>query len=209
MPITSTVTPACLSAACRSLSCGSRTAGSGSARPPRSAPRLRRRASSAPARGRSASSRRRGSRSRRRRSRGRPRGRSRRRTAPCSARCGSRGRGSPNASRLRPLAGTKLEGPVQHVERLAHLLRIRVGAEVDGPPPVALAREHDAGVFVLDRDGSVGNDLSSRSRTLNGGRWRLTRFCSRWSASRLRRGDDDLDVAHPLDQAADALPCVT
>ena len=28
-----------------------------------------------------------------------------------------------------------------------------------------------------------GNDLSSRSRTLNGGRWRLTRFCSRWSAS--------------------------
>ena len=28
-----------------------------------------------------------------------------------------------------------------------------------------------------------GKDLSSRSRTLNGGRWRLTRFCSRWSAS--------------------------
>src|SRR6266516_4653813 len=28
-----------------------------------------------------------------------------------------------------------------------------------------------------------GNDLSSRRRTLNGGRWRLTRFCSRWSAS--------------------------
>src|ERR1700694_5204832 len=28
-----------------------------------------------------------------------------------------------------------------------------------------------------------GNDLSSRSRTLNGGRWRLTRFCSRCSAS--------------------------
>ena len=28
-----------------------------------------------------------------------------------------------------------------------------------------------------------GNDLSSRRRTLNGGRWRLTRFCSRCSAS--------------------------
>src|SRR6478736_9098591 len=28
-----------------------------------------------------------------------------------------------------------------------------------------------------------GNDLSSRNRTLYGGRWRLTRFCSRWSAS--------------------------
>ena len=28
-----------------------------------------------------------------------------------------------------------------------------------------------------------GNDLSSRSRTLNGGRCRLTRFCSRCSAS--------------------------
>src|SRR5207248_10542339 len=28
-----------------------------------------------------------------------------------------------------------------------------------------------------------GNDLSSRSRTLNGGRWRLTRFCPRWSAA--------------------------
>jgi hypothetical protein len=28
-----------------------------------------------------------------------------------------------------------------------------------------------------------GKDLSSRSRTLNGGRYRLTRFCSRCSAS--------------------------
>src|SRR5579883_1788107 len=28
-----------------------------------------------------------------------------------------------------------------------------------------------------------GNDLSSRRRTLKGGRCRLTRFCSRWSAS--------------------------
>src|SRR5437667_28291 len=28
-----------------------------------------------------------------------------------------------------------------------------------------------------------GKDLSSRRRTLNGGRWRLTRFCSRWRAS--------------------------
>ena len=42
-----------------------------------------------------------------------------------------------------------------------------------------------------------GNDLSSRSRTLNGGRWRLTRFCSRCSASTSVCGDDHLDRRRP------------
>ena len=42
-----------------------------------------------------------------------------------------------------------------------------------------------------------GNDLSSRSRTLNGGRWRLTRFCSRCSASASVCGHDHLDAARP------------
>ena len=48
-----------------------------------------------------------------------------------------------------------------------------------------------------------GNDLSSRSRTLNGGRWRLTRFCSRCSASTSVRGDDHLDVGDALDELRD------
>ena len=50
-----------------------------------------------------------------------------------------------------------------------------------------------------------GNDLSSRSRTLNGGRWRLTRFCSRCSASTSRLGDDRLDRLDAVGHLPDAL----
>ena len=60
---------------------------------------------------------------------------------------------------LRPLARPVAEDPVQHVERLAHLLRVRVRAEVDDAAPVPLAREHDARVLVLDRDGDVRERL--------------------------------------------------
>ena len=63
------------------------------------------------------------------------------------------------AARLRPLAGTELEDAVEDVERLAHLLRIRVRAEVDDTAPVALAREHDARVLVRDRDRDVRKRL--------------------------------------------------
>ena len=71
----------------------SRAAGCGSASRPRTAPPPPPRASSPRASGRSCACRRRGSRSRRRSARGSPPSRSRRCRAPCSARCGSRGRG--------------------------------------------------------------------------------------------------------------------
>ena len=60
---------------------------------------------------------------------------------------------------LRPLAGPELEDAVEHVERLAHLLRVRVRAEVDDPAPVPLAREHHARVLVLDGDRDVRERL--------------------------------------------------
>ena len=41
------------------------------------------------------------------------------------------------AARLRPLAGPVREDAVEDVERLAHLLRVRVRAEVDDAAPVA------------------------------------------------------------------------
>ena len=53
-----------------------------------------------------------------------------------------------------------------------------------------------------------GNDLSSRSRTLNGGRWRLTRFCSRWSASTSVPVTIVSISADPLDERVDPEPVV-
>ena len=53
-----------------------------------------------------------------------------------------------------------------------------------------------------------GNDLSSRSRTLNGGRWRLTRFCSRWSASTSLPVTIVSIVGDAVDELPDALPRV-
>jgi hypothetical protein len=47
-----------------------------------------------------------------------------------------------------PLAGAKLEDAVEHIQRLAHLLRVRVRAEVHGAPPMSLTREHHPRVLV-------------------------------------------------------------
>ena len=58
-----------------------------------------------------------------------------------------------------PSHGPVAEHAVQHVERLAHLLRVRVRPEVDDAAAVALAREHHARVVVLDRDGDVRERL--------------------------------------------------
>ena len=63
------------------------------------------------------------------------------------------------AAGLRPLARAEAEDAVEHVERLAHLLRVRVRPEVDDAAPVPLAREHDARVVVLDRDRDVRERL--------------------------------------------------
>ena len=42
-----------------------------------------------------------------------------------------------------------------------------------------------------------GNDLSSRRRTLNGGRWRLTRFLLEMKRLHPAPGDDYLEVGDP------------
>ncbi len=63
------------------------------------------------------------------------------------------------AAGLGPLAGPVAEDTVQDVERVAHLLRVRVRPEVDDPAPVPLAREHHARVLVLDGHGDVGERL--------------------------------------------------
>ena len=62
-------------------------------------------------------------------------------------------------ARLRPLARTEAEDAVQDVERLAHLLRVRVRAEVEDAAPVTLAREHHARELLLDRERDVGERL--------------------------------------------------
>ena len=62
-------------------------------------------------------------------------------------------------ARLRPFARAKLEDAVEHVERLTHLLRVCVRAEVEDAAPVSLAREHHAWVVVLDRHRDVRERL--------------------------------------------------
>ena len=87
------------------------------------------------------------------------------------------------AAGLRALARPVGEDAVQDVERLAHLLRVRVRAEVDDAAPVPLAREHDARVLVLHGHRDVRERLVVAQPDVERRRWRLTRFCSRWSAS--------------------------
>ena len=59
------------------------------------------------------------------------------------------------APRSRPLAGPKAEDAIEDVERLAHLLRVRVRPEVDGARAMPLAREHDPRVLVRQRHRDV------------------------------------------------------
>ena len=67
---------------------------------------------------------------------------------------------------------------------IAHPLRVRVQPEVDRAGAMPLAREHDPRVLVGQRHRDVRERfVSSRSRMLNTSRCRLTRLCSRCSAS--------------------------
>jgi hypothetical protein len=98
------------------------------------------------------------------------------------------------AARLRPLAGAVLEDAVEHVERLAHLLRVRVRAEVDDPAPVPLAREHDARVVVLDRDRDVRKRLVVAQADVERRAVPLDEVLLDVEGLRLVAGDDHLDV---------------
>jgi hypothetical protein len=100
------------------------------------------------------------------------------------------------AARLGPLAGAVAKDPVEHIERLTDLLRVRVRPEVDDAAPVALAREHDARVVVLHRHGDVGErlvvaqaDVERRPVALDEVLLQVQRFD-------LVPGNDDLDVGH-------------
>src|SRR5206468_3157171 len=62
-------------------------------------------------------------------------------------------------ARLRAFAGPVWKDPVQDVEGLAHLLGVRVRAEVPDAAPMPLAREHHARILVLDGDRDVRERL--------------------------------------------------
>ena len=104
---------------------------------------------------------------------------------------------------LRPLAGSELEDAVQHVERLPHLLRVRVRAEVDGAPPVPLPREHDPRVRVGDRHGDVGERLVVPQPHVERRPVALDEVLLEVQRLRLALGDDHLDPVDPLDQLLD------
>ena len=105
--------------------------------------------------------------------------------------------------RLRPLARAVLEDAVEHVERLAHLLRVRVRPEVDDAAPVALAREHHARVLVLDRDRDVRERLVVAQADVERRPVALDQVLLDVERLRLGAGDDHLDVGDAAGQRCD------
>ena len=102
------------------------------------------------------------------------------------------------AAGLRPLARPIREDAVEHVEGLAHLLRIRVRPEVDDAAAVALAREHHARVVVVDRDGDVRERLVVAQLDVEGRPVALDEVLLQVQRLDLVRGDDHLEVGDPL-----------
>ena len=104
---------------------------------------------------------------------------------------------------LRPLARPVAEDAVQHVQRLAHLLRVRVRPEVDDAAPVPLAREHDARVVVLDRDRDVRERLVVAQPHVERRPVALDEVLLEVQRLDLVAGDDRLDVGDALDELVD------
>ena len=107
------------------------------------------------------------------------------------------------AAGLGPLAGPVLEDAVQHVERLAHLLRVRVRAEVPDVGAVALAREHDAWVLVGDGDGDVRERLVVAQADVERRPVALDEVLLQVQGLDLGAGDDHLHVGHARGELAD------
>ena len=105
-------------------------------------------------------------------------------------------------ARLRPLARPELEDAVEHVERLAHLLRVRVRAEVEDAAAVPLAGEHHARVVVLDRHGDVRERLVVAQPHVERRPVALDEVLLEVERLDLGAGDDHLDVGDPLHRAA-------
>ena len=109
--------------------------------------------------------------------------------------------GNPRVTaRLRPLARPVREDAVQDVQRLAHLLRVRVRPEVDDPASVALAREHDARILVLHGDGDVRERLVVTQPDVERRPVPLDEVLLEVQGLDLVLRDDHLDVLHALRQ---------
>ena len=109
---------------------------------------------------------------------------------------------------LRPLARPVAEDAVQDVERLAHLLRVRVRPEVDDATPVPLTGEHDPRIVVLDRDRDVRERLVVAQPHVERRPVALDEVLLEVERLDLGAGDDRLDVGDPVDELVDPLPCV-
>ncbi len=112
------------------------------------------------------------------------------------------------ASRARSFAGAELEHAVEHVQRLADALRVRVRPEVDGSAAMPLAGEHHPGELVGDGDRDVGErlvvaepDVERRPVTLDEVLLEVQRLG-------LALGDHDLDAGDALDEPVDPGPLV-
>ena len=99
--------------------------------------------------------------------------------------------------RARALARPEAEDPVEDVERLPNLLRVRVRAEVDGVPAVPLTREHDARVLVCDGHGDVRERLVVAKANVEGRAVPLDEVLLEVERLRLRSRHDHLDVRDP------------
>ena len=104
---------------------------------------------------------------------------------------------------LRPLARPVAEDAVEHVERLAHLLRVRVRAEVDDAAAVPLAREHHARELVLDRDRDVRERLVVAQPDVERRPVALDEVLLEVERLDLGAGDDRLDVGDAVDELVD------
>ena len=112
------------------------------------------------------------------------------------------------APRLRAFAGPVREDAVEDVEGLAHLLRVRVRAEVDDPAAMPLAREHDARVVVLHGHGDVRIGLVVAQADVERRPVPADEVLLEMEGLGLVRGHDHLDALDPLGEVLQARPRV-
>ncbi len=106
----------------------------------------------------------------------------------------------------RAFARAEAKGAVEHVERLAHLLRVRVRTEVHDPAAVPLSGEHHPRVLVLERHRDVGERLVVAQADVERRPVALDEALLEVERLRLGAGDDRLHVRDPLDELRRAEP---
>ena len=112
------------------------------------------------------------------------------------------------AARLRPLARPVREDAVEDVQRLPHLLRGGIRAEVGDPAPVPLPRKHDPRVLVLHGHGDVGIALVVAEANVERRPVPLDQVLLQVERLHLGRGDDHLDLLDALEQPVEPEPAV-